>query len=106
MMNMLKNIIAITALSASAAIAGNPLPAPVAPSVPTQLQQFSPSCVDYIPNIVLWDHGTNRFIRNIETQTTATRRQATLIARKYCRSSRLGHPDPYAELLRDIALYQ
>ncbi|GEM_PF-6993899 len=107
-MNLFTKTAAITALSATTAFAGNPLPAPADPTLTrdVQLVQMVPDCVSYLPNIVLWDHGTGRFVRAIQARTGLDRRPAAMIARRYCRGTRLGYPDPTAELHREIEGYK
>ncbi|MGB0902351.1 hypothetical protein [Halocynthiibacter sp.] len=103
-MNKILQIVAISALSATTALAGSPENVRVDPEVSRfdPVTQLEPSCVAYIPNVVLWDHGTSRFISGIQQLTNLDRRTAGSIARRYCRAVRLNQPDPISDLREDI----
>lgn len=103
-MKLIKQIAAITLLSASAAFAGNLHTVRIEPEVSRfdPITQIEPSCVAYIPDIVLWDHGTSRFVKGIQDLTNLDRRTASSIARQYCRAVRLNDPDPIGDLRASI----
>jgi len=103
-MKLIKHTIAATLLTATAALAGNPAPVRIEPEVSRfdPITQLEPSCVAYIPNVVLWDHGTSRFVTGIQDLTNLDRRTAGAIARQYCRSVRLGYPDPIGDLRASV----
>lgn len=103
-MKLIKQIAAITLLSATAAFAGNLDNVRIEPEVSRfdPITQIEPSCVAYIPNVVLWDHGTRHFVTGIQDLTNLDRRTASSIARQYCRAVRLNYPDPIGDLRASI----
>ncbi|MBI1492430.1 hypothetical protein [Halocynthiibacter styelae] len=103
-MNLIKQIAAVTFMSATAALAGNLETVRIDPEVSRfdPITQIEPSCVAYIPNVVLWDHGTSHFVTGIQDLTNLDRRTAGSIARQYCRAVRLNYPDPIGDLRASI----